>query len=169
MALSQEKRTLGSARKQNKVILPLEAVFAVVFTLWVVVCVAFYSSNPSGTEALLSDENRPGDATAVLKPELRKQQTSMRAGRQRPDVRVTQPPARENRRPPKARAPNEKFPEHYMTFSTACSESQNWQSFMFFYYAHKVQQPGHVVRIASGCSDSQKKELVPPAARKRGS
>ena len=47
-----------------------------------------------------------------------------------------------------------------MTFSTACSESQNWQSFLMFYYAHKVQQPGYVVRIASGCSDKQKAELL---------
>ena len=52
------------------------------------------------------------------------------------------------------------FPEHYMTFSTACSTSQNWQSFMFFYYAHKVSQPGYVIRIASGCSQKQQDELV---------
>jgi len=162
MALSQEKRTLGSARKQNKFIFPLEAVFAIVFTLWVVVCIAFYSSNPSGPAAAMHDENRPpGDATAVLKPELRKQQPAVRVGQRRPEVRVTRPPAMAERRPPKAKAPDdEKFPEHYMTFSTACSESQNWQSFMFFYYAHKVQQPGHVVRIASGCTGTQKKELI---------
>lgn len=55
---------------------------------------------------------------------------------------------------------DENFPTHYMTFSTACSESQNWQSFLMFYYAHKVQQPGYVVRIASGCSDKQKAELL---------
>jgi hypothetical protein len=29
-------------------------------------------------------------------------------------------------------------PDHYMTFSTACSLFQDWQSYMFFYYAHKV-------------------------------
>jgi hypothetical protein len=52
------------------------------------------------------------------------------------------------------------FPEHYMTFSTACSTSQNWQSFMFFYYAHKVSQPGYVIRIASGCSQKQQDDLV---------
>jgi len=55
---------------------------------------------------------------------------------------------------------HETFPDHYMTFSTACSESQNWQSFLVFYYAHKVQQPGYVIRIASGCSDQQKAELI---------
>lgn len=51
------------------------------------------------------------------------------------------------------------FPVHYTTFSTACSASQNWQSFMFFYFAHRVSQPGYVVRIASGCSDAQKADL----------
>ena len=52
------------------------------------------------------------------------------------------------------------FPPHYTTFSTACSASQNWQSFMFFYFAAKVSQPGQVIRIASGCSDEQKAELI---------
>jgi len=55
---------------------------------------------------------------------------------------------------------DDNFPEHYMTFSTACSSSQNWQSFLMFYYAHKVQQPGHVIRIASGCSQEQQEELI---------
>jgi hypothetical protein len=55
---------------------------------------------------------------------------------------------------------SDNFPEHYMTFSTACSSSQNWQSFMFFYYAHKVSQPGYVIRIASGCSQAQQDELI---------
>eukprot|EP00804_Cyclotella_cryptica_P004609 CCRYP_006929-RA/>CCRYP_006929-RA protein AED:0.02 eAED:0.02 QI:216/1/1/1/1/1/2/574/502 len=52
------------------------------------------------------------------------------------------------------------FPVHYTTFSTACSASQNWQSFMFFFYAAKVQQPGYVVRIASGCTEAQQAELT---------
>lgn len=53
----------------------------------------------------------------------------------------------------------EAFPDHYLTFSTSCSESQNWQSFMLFFFAHKVNQPGDVIRIASGCSDQQKQKL----------
>eukprot|EP00956_Cyclotella_meneghiniana_P038054 scaffold148286_cov20-Cyclotella_meneghiniana.AAC.1 len=52
------------------------------------------------------------------------------------------------------------FPVHYTTFSTACSASQNWQSFMFFYFAAKVRQPGYVVRIASGCTDEQQAQLL---------
>jgi hypothetical protein len=52
------------------------------------------------------------------------------------------------------------FPTHYTTFSTACSASQNWQSFIFFFFAAKVQQPGYVIRIASGCSEQQRAELL---------
>eukprot|EP00956_Cyclotella_meneghiniana_P035753 scaffold117918_cov54-Cyclotella_meneghiniana.AAC.1 len=52
------------------------------------------------------------------------------------------------------------FPVHYTTFSTACSASQNWQSFMFFYFAAKVRQPGYVVRIASGCTPEQQAQLL---------
>lgn len=51
------------------------------------------------------------------------------------------------------------FPVHYTIFSTACSASQNWQSFMFFFFAHKVQQPGYVIRIASGCTQAQQDQL----------
>ena len=51
-------------------------------------------------------------------------------------------------------------PEYYLVFSTGCSASQNWQSFLFFYHAHKVRQPGHIVRIASGCTVDQQQKLV---------
>lgn len=32
---------------------------------------------------------------------------------------------------------------------------QHWQSYLFFYSALKVKQPGYVTRIASGCTDEQ--------------
>ena len=53
----------------------------------------------------------------------------------------------------------EYFPDHYLTFSTSCSAFQNWQSFFLFYFAHEVNQPGQVIRIVSGCSAPQRKEL----------
>jgi hypothetical protein len=37
-------------------------------------------------------------------------------------------------------------PDYYMVFSTSCSAQQHWQSYVFFYHANKVQQPGSVVR-----------------------
>ena len=57
-------------------------------------------------------------------------------------------------------SPTSTTPEHYMAFSTACSSSQDWQSYMFFYFAYKVSQPGYVIRIASGCSEQQQNELL---------
>ncbi len=51
-------------------------------------------------------------------------------------------------------------PDHFMAFSTACSLFQDWQSFIFFYHAYKVSQPGYVTRIASGCSQQQQEDLT---------
>jgi len=45
--------------------------------------------------------------------------------------------------------------QYSMVFSTGCTPLQHWQSLLFFYYAHKVKQPGNVTRIASGCSKSE--------------
>mmetsp|Transcript_25596 Transcript_25596/g.55060 ORF Transcript_25596/g.55060 Transcript_25596/m.55060 type:complete len:535 (+) Transcript_25596:178-1782(+) len=55
---------------------------------------------------------------------------------------------------------NNDFPEHYMVFSTDCTAYQDWQALVFFYNAHKVQQPGHVIRIASACSEQQQEEII---------
>jgi hypothetical protein len=61
---------------------------------------------------------------------------------------------------PRDQIPSSDFPEHYMVFSTSCSTDQNWQSYVFFFYAAKVKQPGHVVRIASGCSQKEQDDLT---------
>jgi hypothetical protein len=50
-------------------------------------------------------------------------------------------------------------PAYHVIFSTGCSQSQNWQSYFFFYHALAVQQPGNVTRIASGCSAQETVEL----------
>ena len=79
------------------------------------------------------------------------------------EARRTNPeetPARERSPPQKQDQTTEEFPEHYMAFSTSCSTDQNWQSFVFFFYAAKVGQPGKVVRIASGCSQKEKDDLT---------
>lgn len=41
---------------------------------------------------------------------------------------------------------------YHLIFSTDCSPYQHWQSFLVYYTAMKVRQPGTVTRIASGCS-----------------
>ncbi|GKY98591.1 hypothetical protein MPSEU_000815800 [Mayamaea pseudoterrestris] len=40
---------------------------------------------------------------------------------------------------------------YHLVFSTDCSPYQHWQSYLVYYSAMKVHQPGHVTRIASGC------------------
>lgn len=48
---------------------------------------------------------------------------------------------------------------YHVIFSTDCSPYQHWQSYLVFYTAMKVQQPGHVTRIASGCDPEQAKAM----------
>lgn len=49
-------------------------------------------------------------------------------------------------------------PDYHVVFSTSCSEQQNWESYVFFYHAMRVQQPGNVTRIASACTAKEAKE-----------
>jgi hypothetical protein len=44
---------------------------------------------------------------------------------------------------------------YHVVFSTDCSPYQHWQSYLVFYTAMKVRQPGHVTRIASGCDPEE--------------
>ena len=46
-------------------------------------------------------------------------------------------------------------PQYHMVFSTSCNDQQHWESLVFFYHAYKVQQPGTVTRILSGCTPPQ--------------
>ena len=43
----------------------------------------------------------------------------------------------------------------YIVFSTDCGEYQHWQSYLLFFSAVRVRQPGFITRIASGCTDDQ--------------
>ena len=49
-------------------------------------------------------------------------------------------------------------PHYYMVFSSSCSPQQHWESLVFFYHAFKVQQPGNVTRILSGCNEKEMEE-----------
>ena len=44
-------------------------------------------------------------------------------------------------------------PQYFMVFSTSCSPFQDWQAMAFFHFAQKVNQPGIVTRLISGCND----------------
>ena len=48
----------------------------------------------------------------------------------------------------------------HVVFSTDCTFYQDWQTLMVFHSAIEVGQEGPVTRIASGCSDTQKKTLT---------
>lgn len=48
---------------------------------------------------------------------------------------------------------NEK--NYHLVFSTSCSDFQRWQSYLLFFHAKKISQPGRVIRIASGCPESE--------------
>jgi len=47
--------------------------------------------------------------------------------------------------------------KYHMVFSTDCSAYQRWQSYILFYRAKRVGQPGKITRIASGCDDEESK------------
>lgn len=53
----------------------------------------------------------------------------------------------------------ENHPDYHVVFSTSCIDQQHWESYVFFYHAWKVGQPGNVTRIVSGCTEEDGKEL----------
>jgi hypothetical protein len=48
--------------------------------------------------------------------------------------------------------PNQNY---HVVFSTSCSYSHDWQSYLFFFHAMMHNQPGDVTRIVSGCDEEQ--------------
>jgi hypothetical protein len=48
----------------------------------------------------------------------------------------------------------------HIIFSTDCSKFQDWQTLLLFHSSTVVKQPGTLTRIASGCTDQKKKELI---------
>lgn len=51
------------------------------------------------------------------------------------------------------------MPQYHVLFSTGCSDQQDWESYVFFYHAMRVQQPGNITRLVSGCDVEQQKRL----------
>jgi len=48
--------------------------------------------------------------------------------------------------------------EYHIVFSTDCGPYQRWQSYLLFYQALKIGQPGKITRIVSGCNEKDSKE-----------
>jgi len=59
--------------------------------------------------------------------------------------------------PPKNQKKKER--RYFMVFSTSCDPFQNWQALAFFHFAHKVNQPGNVTRLVSGCKPEEAEAL----------
>ena len=51
-------------------------------------------------------------------------------------------------------SPTTQRPLH-LVFSTDCSPYMHWQSYLFFFSALRINQPGIITRIASGCDEEQ--------------
>lgn len=133
----------SGGRSRTKLKVTPEAILLGVFIIWLVGCVQFYRIG------MLQQLPQHGEG----------RENNFVSGRESmSEARGDGASAAELKR--SGNINDDNFPEHYMTFSTACSSSQNWQSFLFFYYAHKVSQPGYVIRIASGCSQQQQDELI---------
>jgi hypothetical protein len=49
--------------------------------------------------------------------------------------------------------------EYHIIFSTGCSIYQDWQSYLFFFFAMKSKQPGTITRIVSGCDPEDQDKL----------
>lgn len=47
----------------------------------------------------------------------------------------------------------------HVVFSSSCSKSQTWESYLFFYQAWQIKQPGEITRIVSGCKGDQQADL----------
>lgn len=50
-------------------------------------------------------------------------------------------------------------PLFHLVFSTDCSGYQHWQGILLYYSARRVQQPGVITRIASGCTPEQQASI----------
>ena len=131
------RRMQRNRAKMTKIAAPLAmTIVLLIIVTWLVVCIQFYING-----------FHIHDAT----PEQQQMQ-----------MQIQQPQHQNEDNTPVVvdPSPTSTTPEHYMAFSTACSSSQDWQSYMFFYFAYKVSQPGYVIRIASGCSEQQQNELL---------
>jgi hypothetical protein len=70
-----------------------------------------------------------------------------------------QPPAPSFQKKQQPLISNKKHVDYHLVFSTSCNLFQDWQSYAFFYHAHKSGQKGNITRIASGCTPEQTEQL----------
>ena len=135
--------------------------FLAILAIWMTTLVAFMSFLPA-TNVLPLDHplGHIGDGRKDDRKAHR--DTKVRIG----DSSVTnRMPARTAPSPGTSKQ-NAGHPMYFMVFSTSCSPFQNWQAMAFFYFAKKVNQPGNVTRLVSGCTTEQAAALEKVHAEK---
>ena len=141
--LGGSNRDGGGGRRRYPAVTPSGSILlggCILCLMWVAGCVKFLLHN--NTNGL-----KGGSKLAIHN---RQQRSSLRQKKKRQQQQEEQP----------RKEDDSNFPRHYMVFSTSCSSDQNWQSYIFFYYAARVSQPGKVVRIASGCNQERQDEVL---------
>ena len=141
--LGGSNRDGGGGRRRYPAVTPSGSILlggCILCLMWVAGCVKFLLHN--NTNGL-----KGGSKLAINN---RQQRSSLRQKKKRQQQQEEQP----------RKEDDSNFPRHYMVFSTSCSSDQNWQSYIFFYYAARVSQPGKVVRIASGCNQERQDEVL---------
>ena len=64
-----------------------------------------------------------------------------------------------------SRSKNNAPPNIHIVVSTDCTAYQHWQAILLYYSARRVQQPGSITRIASGCTIQQQHVIQEEWAR----
>ena len=116
----------------------LEIVFVGISFIWIIICTQLFYKHQQH-QLTINIGNAPNATSNTTKKSTHDENSGNTASAQSTD--------------------NDAFPDHHMVFSTACSSYQDWQSFLFFYHAHKVSQPGRVTRIASGAPPDSRNNL----------
>ena len=139
-----------------------------VFMMMLVMGYSFLSEH-TANQSLMHPPDHPlhiiANPNSISKPVVKQQQQQNVA---QSDVKPEQQVQPEEA-PPKERlkVPHEKPKiepigtdvEYHIVFSTGCSAFQDWQSYVFFYQAMKIKQPGTVTRIVSGCNEKEEATL----------
>jgi hypothetical protein len=76
-----------------------------------------------------------------------------------PDEQIPLHPPVQQQQQQNAHGDSTKEPQYHIIFSTGCSIYQDWQSYIFYYFAMKSKQPGIVTRIVSGCEPEDEAKL----------
>uniref|UniRef100_A0A7S4ITR3 Uncharacterized protein n=1 Tax=Odontella aurita TaxID=265563 RepID=A0A7S4ITR3_9STRA len=149
----QERRSVGANRRSDRHSVSLKAIlYAAVAIALIIVVVAHYtfaqqsSVAQAGVAASKSkSKSSLANSDVVIDHSSKSDDLLGRTIRSKAEVDESNGIQRE---------------KYHIVFSTDCSAYQHWQSYVLFYSALKIGQPGYVTRIASGCSEKEEKAEV---------